>query len=70
MKEIILAPDSQSYTMDNLMDGADYMINVFPQFNGRGNGPKSSIMGKTQTLGMHVTMLFCVLSLCISVPCY
>jgi hypothetical protein len=53
MKEIILAPDSRTYTMNNLMDGADYMINVFPQFNGRGNGPKSSIMGKTKTLGMY-----------------
>lgn len=50
MKEIVLTSDSRSYTMNNLMDGADYMINVYPQFNGRGVGPKSSIMGKTKTL--------------------
>ncbi|XP_078313590.1 uncharacterized protein LOC111130469 isoform X3 [Crassostrea virginica] len=50
MKEIVLTPDARSYTMNQLMDGADYMINVYPQFNGRGTGPKSSIMGKTKTL--------------------
>lgn len=50
MKEIVLTSDSRSYTLNNLMDGADYMINVYPQFNGRGVGPKSSIMGKTKTL--------------------
>lgn len=55
MKEIVLTSDSRSYTMNNLMDGADYMINVYPQFNGRGVGPKSSIMGKTKTLCMYAS---------------
>ncbi|XP_062596568.1 papilin-like [Saccostrea cucullata] len=51
MKEVILTPETKNYTMHDLMDGADYMINMYPEFNnGRGSGPKSSIMAKTRTL--------------------
>uniref|UniRef100_K1PKN2 Papilin n=1 Tax=Magallana gigas TaxID=29159 RepID=K1PKN2_MAGGI len=49
MKEVVLTSGMRSYTISNLLEGADYMINVYPQFNGRGVGPKSSIMGKTKT---------------------
>lgn len=62
MKEVVLTSGLRSYTISNLMEGADYMINVYPQFNGRGVGPKSSIMGKTKTWCMYAGN---PLSLCI-----
>lgn len=58
MKEIVLIFDSRFYTLNNLMDGVDYMINVYLQFNGRGVGFKSSIMGKIKILCMYVGSFF------------
>lgn len=58
MKEIVLIFDSRFYTISNLMEGVDYMINVYLQFNGRGVGFKSSIMGKIKIWCMYVGSFF------------
>ncbi|KAK3093856.1 hypothetical protein FSP39_021105 [Pinctada imbricata] len=49
MKEVILSGSLSSYTMDNLMDNAEYTINLMPVFENGGSGPKSSLVTKTKS---------------------
>ena len=50
-REVILSGKLQTYMMENLMDNADYTINLMPMFENGDSGPKASLVSKTKTRG-------------------